>query len=196
VLVTYDEQREFLDIPSGKDKQLIEDLIAETVTLFEKEVGRSAAPYVGAQTGRVEIHQASAGSNTLTLDYPIATVTSIVVGRDVALPDETILPADPTTVVWRAGERELVRVDGGYWRRWSPAWVKVVYNTLADQPADVKLAVKRVTAAIYRQRGAEGLSTAARGSLSVSVTAGFAMIADNDPIWNFAVRNHRRGWFR
>jgi hypothetical protein len=195
-LVTYDEQQQYLDIPVGADKELIEDLIAETQALFEKEAGRSHAPFGAAQTGRIEIHPGDAGSSILTLDYPIATITSIGVGRDVAVPDETITPADTTTVVWTVGSRELYRVDGGYWRGWYPTWVKVVYNTVADQPADAKLAVKRLVAGVYNQRGAEGLSTAQRGSRSLSVTAGFAMLADKDPLWQMAVAAHRRGWFR
>ena len=194
-LVEYDEMYTFLDVPNGTNPELVEPLVDEVTALFEKECGRSAAPFGPAQTGRIEIHQAGAGSTVLTLDYPIASITSIVSGRDVALPDETILPSDAATVVWQVGSRELYRVGGGYWQRWTPTWVKVVYNTQADQPGDVKLAIKRVVAGIYNQRGAEGLATVSRGSRSQSITAGFTMFADTDPVWQAALAS-RRAWFR
>src|SRR5215210_3110820 len=129
MLVTYDEQAEFLGLKPGTDKQLLEDLLVETQAFFEKAVGRSSVPY-GLALTRTEIHEGGQWSSVLTLDYPIATVTSIGVGRDVAFPDETITPSNTSMVVWQAGNRDLIRVDGGYWRGWSPSWVKVVYNTL------------------------------------------------------------------
>src|SRR5215216_1663734 len=99
-LVTYDEQIQFLGLAEGTDEDLIGSLLEETQALFERETGRSLAPFGVAQTGRTEIHAVGGGSTVLTLDYPIASVTSIVSGRDVALPDETILPTDTTTVVY------------------------------------------------------------------------------------------------
>jgi hypothetical protein len=192
-LVTYDEQADFLDIPAGTDKELIEDLLAQTTALFEKQVGRTSAPFGPAQTGRIEIHQGDPGSAVLTLDYPIASITSIGVGRDVALPDETITPSDTSMVVWQVGQPEIARVDGGYWHRWYPTWVKVVYNTQEYYPADVKLAVKRMVATIYQHRGKEGYTALTRGSRSWSMGGGSGM---SDVFWEGAVANHRKAWVR
>jgi hypothetical protein len=192
-LVTYDEQADFLDIPAGTDKELIEDLLAQTTALFERETGRSNAPFSAAITGRTEIHEGSAGSSVLTLDYPIASVTSIGVGRDVSLPDEVLLPTDPSLVVWRVGERDLIRTDGGVWRRFRQRWVKVVYNTQEYYPADVKLAVKRMVATIYQHRGKEGYTALTRGSRSWSMGGGSGM---SDVFWEGAVANHRKAWVR
>lgn len=191
-LVTYDEQRLFLDLPAGTDQTVIQDLLTETITLFEKEVGRTTAPFSAALTARTEIHQPSEGSRILTLDYPIASVTSIALGRDVNAPDETILPGDATTVVWQAGDRDLIRVDGSYWRGWYPRWVKVVYNTQDDQPADAKLAVKRMVATVYQGRGKEGFTSFTHGSRSWTI----AEATEQDMVWQKAVNAHRRGWFR
>lgn len=191
-LVTYDEAAEFLGVPSGTDKQLIEDLLAQTTALFENEVGRSNAPYGAAQTGRTEIIEASPGSSIITLDYPIASITSIVSGRDVAFPDETITPSDTSTVIWQVGSRTLARVDGGYWNRWTPTWVKVVYNTQAYQPADVKLAIKQKVAEIYLHRDKLGFSSVTRGARSWSM----AETAGVSSAWDKTISAHRRGWVR
>ena len=191
-LVDYDEQVSFLDLPSGTDKELIEDLLVQTTALFEKECGRSSAPFSGALTGRVEIQEALSGSGVLTLDYPIATVTSIASGVDVATPDELLSAPFTGSVIYQVGSRDLIRVDGGVWRRFSPRWVKVTYNTLADYPADAKLAVKRMVAQVYHGRGKEGFASVTRGSRSWSI----ADSASEDRFWLGAVNNHRRAWLR
>ena len=192
-LVTYDEQWAFLGLGSHEDKALIEDLLVQTTALFEKECGRGTAPFSAAQTGRIEIHEGSTGSAVLTLDYPIAAVTSIVSGLDVLTPDETFSPPLASQVAWQVGSRDLVRVDGGVWRRWTPRWVKVVYNTQDDWPADVKLAVKRMVANVYMGRDKLGFTSITRWAKSWTMAQ---TQATEDVFWQGAVANHRRAWLR
>jgi len=193
-LVLYEEACEFLDLEPGTDSVLLTGLIAEATSLFEKACGRDTAPFGAPITGRVEIKEADPGSRTLWLDYPIASITSIVSGQNVAAPDETITPADTTQVVWYAGNRSIIRTDGGMWRRWSPRWVKVVYNTLDDRPGDAKIAIKRRVAALYGQRGKEGFTSVTRGARSWTI--GTSAQAEEDVIWRDAVQNHSRSWVR
>jgi hypothetical protein len=186
-LVEYEEARDFLELDDDSDIELIESLIASVTSLFEKECGREAAPFSAALTARTEIIEAEPGARRIWLDYPIASIASIVLGRDVNAPDETLTPADATQVVWRVGSRYLMRTDGGVWRRDYPRWVKVVYNTLADFPDDVKLAVKRVVATIYQARGKEGFTSVTRGSRSWTMAE---QAAQQDEFWQSALRNH------
>ena len=193
-LVTYGELCDFLGIEFGTDRKYLEPLLAKTTALFEKACGRSSAPFtLTGLTARTEILRADPWSTMLSLDYPIATITSIAVGRDVAAPDETLLPADATSVVWLAGGRDITRTDGGYWGRTSPVWVKVVYDTQAYAPEDAKLAIERSIARLYNERGKEGFSQVTRGSRSWSMAD---PVSEADDTWREAVQNHSRGWVR
>ena len=194
-LVELEEACRFLGIDEGTADDLIEELLASVQSLFEKEVGRSLAPYGTAQTARTEIHEGHINSSVLTLDYPISTVTSIGLGLDVAVPDETLIPASAASVVWRVGGRDLIRTDGGVWRRTLPRWVKVVYNTLADQPNDVKLAIKRMVATLYNARTHEGFTSETRGARSWTMAQGIGT-GTRDAFWEQAVANHRLAWLR
>jgi hypothetical protein len=158
----------------GED--LLTQLLDAAEALFEAETGRGDVPFAAAATGRVEILEARR-SRRLWLDYPIATVTAIALGADVSTPSETLAPADATKVVWRAGERGIVRVDGGLWSTTcrpfeaAPSFVKVTYNTQDDLPDDAKAAVLRLAAAMYGQRtGAspKGLASETLDNYSVS----------------------------
>jgi hypothetical protein len=156
-------------------------------------VGRSNAPFGTALTARTEVHQGDSGSAVLTLDYPIASITSIGIGRSVTVPDETIIPTDTNAVLWQPGTRDLIRVDGGYWRGWyHPTWVQVVYNTQDYQPDDVKLAIKQKVALIYQGRGKEGFSSVTRGSRSWTM----ADPASQGTEWDRAINNYRSSWVR
>ena len=132
------------------------------------------------------------GSSLLMLDYPIAALTSVVLGFSSASPVETLTVADPYSVVFAVGERSLERTDGGVFGEYGkPRCVHVTYNTQADLPTDVALAVKRVVAQIYRQRGSEDAKTESVGGYSRVL----ADLAATDPIWLQAVQRHARGVF-
>lgn len=193
-LVDVEEAQRFLGVTAGTDDDLIGELLASVQSLFENEVGRALAPFSAAQTGYTEILSGGSWSTVLTLAYPIAAVTSVVLGLDVSAPTETLIPASASSVVWRVGGRDLIRTDGGYWRKTSPKYVKVVYNTQADQPTDVKLAIKRQVARIYNEQGKEGFSSITRGARSWTMADSSTAAAD--PFWAAAVNNHRAAWVR
>jgi len=191
-LVTYDEAADYLGLLPGTDKQLITDLISQAQALFENQVGRVSAPFGPALPGRIEIHQGDPGSALLQLDYPIDTITSIGIGIDVNSPDVAITPSDTSTVVWEQGGRSLVRTDGGYWNHWAPTWVRVVYDTMDDRPADVKAAILSRVDRIYSLRGKQGFSSITRGAKSWTM----APADQEDPTWEAAVSAHGRAWFK
>lgn len=184
MLVEYDEQRLFLDLEDTVDEVLIGEMLDGVTELFEKECGRERAPFRKEQTGRIELQLMRPGAYALYLDYPIKAVTSIELGRNPAAPDETLDPAVAVTIDGRI----LLRTDGGLWEAgspllsfsrggpWPPAsigvspgpsrvpgYVRVIYDTGADQPRDAKLAVMRATAMMYDQRGSEGAKSEGRG---------------------------------
>jgi hypothetical protein len=193
-LVNLPDLYDFLGLEYGTDIKFFEPTLAQVTTLFEKACGRERAPFGGPFTNRAEIVRADPWSSLVYLDYPIDTITSIGVGLDVSAPDETLTPGSATSVVWVAGSREIMRTDGGYWGRSSPRWVKVVYNTLAHQPDDAKLAVMRRVARIYNERGKEGFSSILRGARQWTMSGREGGFQESE--WNDAVRNHSGPWVR
>ena len=193
-LVEYEAQCEFMGIPVGTDMELILGLLSSTQALFEKGCGREGAPFGPAIAARTEIRQGDPGASRFYLDYPIASVTSIAVGVNIAVPDETITPTDTTKVIWQVGDRYITRVDGSVWRRGSDRWVKVVYATQADQPEDVGLEIMKMVAKIYQHRGKEGFTSVTRGSRSWTKSAESAASQDRD--WQTAIDSYSRSWVR
>lgn len=179
--------------------ELAEDLLTSLLdgaeSLFEADTGRSAIPFLAAQSGRVEIRDGSR-SRKLWLDYPVSAVTAAVIGVDVASPDVTLTVADARSIVWRVGKRELVRTDGGCWQSGCPSFVKVTYNAQADLPEDAKAAVLRLAAAMWGQRSTLTAGVASETLDNYSVTyvtqSAFAEVARQDPAWAIAVSRHRR----
>lgn len=202
-LVEYEEQRLYMALSAGQDEALLGDLLSATTRVFEKSVGRELCPYGKAQLGRAEVIDPIAGSRKLWLDYPIQQVTAIALGRDVNAPDETLSPTDAARVVWRVGQRIITRTDGGVWRsgyygdrtggaQWrgaSPRWVKVTYDTQADLPRDVKLAVMQVTATIWRTKGTGVIKSWSLGDESQTIE----IAAAQDLSWVAAIRENSRG---
>jgi hypothetical protein len=153
---------------------------------FERECGRSAVPFVAAQSARAEIRDGT-GTNMVFLDYGITTLTSITLGYDHTDPVETLTIPD---LLYAAGERRVVRLDGYFGCFGAPRYVKVTYDAAADLPADAKLAVLTGAAALYSRRGEEGVKSETAGPYSITYrdqeTVGLS------PIWRAAVANHAR----
>lgn len=140
-------------------------------------------------------------------------VTSIKLGRSFATPDETLDPTDPEQVMYKVGGTELLRTDGGYWDRstggllsWAaggrmnegltpngpPTMVQVVYTTQDFRPPEAQLAVVLAVAALYNQRGNEGLKSESLGQYSYTLAN---LTAEEGPVgkaWRDAVEAHRR----
>jgi hypothetical protein len=191
VLVTADDLQAHLGLGAEADQELLQGLADAVEAMFLQACGRAARPFLAAaENGRVELHDGT-GSGSLWLDYPAASaaaVTSLTIGADHDDPDET-LTADDLVVV--TGSREVRRLDGcwgaGFGALDAPARVRVTYDAAAEAPVDAKLAITRVAAAIYLQRGSEG----ARSERTGAVQTDWAAIAAGDPVWQAAVAAHR-----
>lgn len=188
-LVSLPEARSFLGNPPTEDDALIEALLNDTEGLLESHCNRSERPFSPVIASRTEVRDGT-GSAYLFLDYPIGDVTSIKLGYDAIDPDETLDPDDLEVVTWAVGSRRIARVDGGKFGCADRSrYVHITYATQADLPEMAKLAVKRVTALIYRQRGAEDATEENIGGYS-RVLAKFGRdFMGDDPIWKLAVQS-------
>jgi hypothetical protein len=191
VLVTLAEFETFLGGTVAAESTLRQALLDDVEAMFVAECGRQHAPFSAALTNRTEKQKAT-GSPTLVLDYPVADLDAVVLGFNSGSPDETLDPDDTDELIWEVGKHTVTRVDGGRFGRFGdPAYCHVTYDTVADLPDDASLAVKRVAAAVYRQRGSEDASSETIGGQAVSL----ASVAASDPVWVAAVANHRRSAF-
>jgi hypothetical protein len=185
-LVTPTAMREYLGDPNA-DTGLLQALLDETEGWLLTACNREARPFQGPKTARVERHDGT-GSPVLRLDYAIKALTSVLLGYDAAVPDETLVVNDQTKLVWAAGTDRLVRVDGGaFGRRGQPNYAQVTYDTAEDRPALAAAAVKSVAAARWRRRGSEEAQSERIGGYS----AEYAPIATSDPVWQAAVAAFR-----
>jgi hypothetical protein len=174
------------DAPTGQDLllQLVLDAAEE---LLEAECGRHSRPFQAAEPARVEIRDGTGGP-ILFLDYPIETITSILIGADPTDPDETLDPADRAVVSWRAGRARIVRVDGGVWGcRGAPNVLQVTYDAQDDLPTRAGVAIQRVAAATVRRLGAEEL----RAERTSTFSRDFITDHQDDPFWQLTVRGLR-----
>lgn len=189
VLVSLAEMQRFLgDVPSSDDT-LIQELLDETENLFLGECNRRDRPFIATAdtVARTEVHDGT-GTRILTLHYPIAASglsTDITLGLDTSDPDDTLEYDDVETLVWVAGSRTIERTDGGIWGyRGVPRYVHVTYKAAADVPESAALGIKRVVAALYRQRGSEDASRESLSGYSRDVAN-----AMDDPMWKRAIAN-------
>lgn len=191
-LVTETEVIEHLGIAPAAWTPALDRLRLGTIGLFERLCDRAHAPFSDAIATRMETHDGT-GAPELWLDYPVASLTSLLIGRNPASPDETLNVASLEVLSFRVGERSLVRVDGGTFGAFdAPRVVHITYSTQDDLPVDAKVAVLRVIAQVYRQRGAE--------DAAIENAAGYARtmadLAAKDGVWLAAVQQHKRGVFR
>jgi hypothetical protein len=187
VLVTLQQLKDYLGETDAQNDEVLRVILDETEALFLRKCGRSAVPFSAAQTARVE-KQRGTESAVLHLDYPIAALTSVVLGFDTAAPDETLTVADKKVLIYEVGKAHLTRVDGGAWGRFgAPAYVHVTYNAQAELPEDAALAVMLRAAGIFRQRSFEGMESETVGGQQATIAK-----LDQDPGWLAAIENHRR----
>jgi hypothetical protein len=183
-LVTLTEAKVYLGPTDAADDALLQTLIDAVIALLAEQCGRASAPWTTTGlTARTEILDGT-GTPVLWLDYPATTVTTIAIGFNPSTPDETLDASDATKVSWVAGSAQVVRVDGGVFACYGDRRrVRVTYDTQADAPVEAKLAVNRVVAALYQQRGAEDATTERTGTTEVQL----AQIADSDAVWQQVV---------
>ena len=183
-LVTLNEAKDWMRVTDATEDTELQDVLDSLEDTFEEETNRLDIPFRAAQTARLEVRDGT-GSKRLWLDYPISTVTTIELGRDSADRDDTLDPTDVDEVVFKVGDRRISRTDGGIWgKRDNPLYVNVTYDAQADLPRMAKNAIIRLTAAFWRQRGVEGLST--RKLLDGS--ASMLKLFDETPEWGRAVK--------
>jgi hypothetical protein len=181
--------KDFLGVESVADDDVLDALLDAVEEAFERDAGRGARPFRAAQLGRAEERNGT-GDDLLYLDYAITTLTSIDLGPDPDDPLESLDPDDVAVVAWRAGERWIRRVDGGIWGcRDEPNAVRITYDAAADLPLSPALAIKRVAAAIYRQRGSEDATSEQTSTYIRSLK--FDNASSSDIIWDLALRPYR-----
>lgn len=170
---------------AGADQ--VVELAGQVEALLLAQCRRTGRPFQAAASGRVE-RKDGTGGTSCWLDYPVAALTSVLLGYNPADPIETLAVADPAVLVWQVGRKRLTRVDGGSFGAFgAPLYVQVTYDAAADLPTDAALAVLRVTAAIWRQRGAEDVSAERVGGYSAELEK----VAEGDPVWQMAVQQYR-----
>lgn len=213
-LVSLADLWQHLQLAEGTDAPLFQKLIAGYTAEINRACDRSAAPFSDALTGRVEVLEGVQGYR-LSLDYPIASVAAIKLGRNFAQPDATLDPTDANQVMFEVGGRTLVRSDGNYWdssigdvlswarggpltpeagRRGPPTRVQITYTTQDFRPAEVQKAVIMAVAAAYTQQGSDGVKSESLGNYSYTL----ASLSDGSPLgttWQTAVDLHRRVTF-
>ena len=187
-LVSVANLKTFLEISGSGDDTLFGALLDHAEGLFESETGRKDTPFIAASTARSEVKDGT-GSAELYLDYSISAITSISLGFDSSNFVETLTPGDPDQVVWGAGSRRIMRVDGGIFGRVGrPRYLTIVYDFQADLPEEAQLAIKRVVAQIYRQRGSEDATRERIGGYMRALSN----LAQTDPLWRRAVEGNTR----
>lgn len=150
----------FLGITGNADDALLEQLSEGLEGLLERETGR-----VFAAGMSVTETQNGTGRRVLYSDRPVSSLTSVVIGQNPSIPDETLV-VGPTVVVTDAKlPRRLVRVDGGVFPR-GIANVRLVYDSADNLPADCRLALQEAIALVYRRRGSEDAAIEATGTFS------------------------------
>lgn len=168
------------------DTPVLDRVITQVESLFLSQANRRERPFQAAQSARVEVHDGT-GTGLLVLDYPIAALTSVLLGPDATAPAETLTVADVNVLRFAPGKATLYRVDGGTFRQnGEPRVVHVTYNAAADLPADAALAIQNVAVSIWRRRGSEDVTSDRLGGFS----ADYLSIAQADPLWQLALKAH------
>lgn len=162
-------------------------LVDDVETLFLGACGRAERPFGAIELAKVEDFD-GVGRATLFLERRISVLTSVTLGYDVALPELELDVADQTVLNWKVGSARLVRLDGHFGCTWQPNFVHVTYDAADELPRDAALAITRVVASIWRRRGSEDVTAERVGPYDAT----FVATAEAEPLWQMAVRAHRR----
>ena len=176
---------EFLGVEDAQEIPVLERIIDGVEALFLVQANRRERPFQAAQAGRVDVLDGT-GSPVLVLDYPVTSLTSVLIGADPLAPVESLAVADVQVLRYRVNRATLTRIGGTFGTRADPRVVHVTYNAAADLPEEVRLAVLSVTAAVYRRRGSEDASSERVGGYATDLAA----VAKSDPLWQMALSAH------
>lgn len=162
-------------------------LIDDVEAMFLADCGRPERAFAAADVARVEVHDGT-GTGYLFLQRNVMALTSVVLGLDTAVPDDTLDVADKTELAWQVGSNRLVRTDGGIFGYLCvPDYVHVTYSASVELPRDAALAVTQATAMLWRRMGSEEATSERIGPYS----ADFAKLLRHEPLWAAAVSHHR-----
>lgn len=177
-----------LGVTGTTDDALYEQIIDQVQAIFEAVCNRGERPFVGAQSTRTDVFDGS-GSAELFLPYAITTLTSVVIGADVTVPDETLDVSDKSVLRYAAGRNRLARVDGGtFGTEGDPRVVHVTYAAAADLPKAAKAAVLAGAKLVVNRLGSEGVSAERIGAYSVDYASAAGQDMAADPIWKLGVQ--------
>ena len=186
VLVPVSEAMDYLGVEDAQEIPIVEQLVDQVEALFLTQCGRRERPFQAAESARLEVHDGT-GTPLLYLQYPIVSLTSILIGPNVASPVEALTIGSVDVLRYATGRTRLHRVDGGtFGTAGDPRVVHVTYDAQADLPLDAQIAILRVMAAVYRRRGSEEAGAERMGGFS----ADFADTAESDPVWKAALAAH------
>lgn len=190
-LVALTEAIEAVDDPTAS-ASVVQMLLDQAEALFEAACGRQHRPFSDVLTARAEVHDGS-GRAELFLDYPVGTLTSVILGIDTTNPDETLVVSGSSRNVYvdpRVPVR-LIRTDGDFGTEGDPLTVHVTYTTAADLPESARAAVLRATRLLY-EAASVGVASERLGGYAVEAFDGsIADALEQDPIWALAVAAHR-----
>ena len=190
-LVSYAELEAYLQLPDNSNETAITALLENVEGSLEESCDRVDLPFQAAAAGRTEWHDGT-GTKRLRTFYPIATLTSITLGRDSSSPDETLDVSKVNVVSFSTGESiptRITRTDGGkFGAHRSPRFILVTYDAGAFLPNLAKTAVKRVAGGYVRQFGTEGF----KSFRLLDSSGSLEKLMASTPEWNQAVERYRR----
>ena len=163
---------DWLAIPGNEavDPDIASALLDQVEAMLVAACNRTERPWRAGEEGIEESFDGT-GRNTLFVGYPVADLTSVILGYDVDVPDETLDPDDKTELIWKVGSDRLTRVDGGHFgcRGW-PTYVHVTYDSQDDLPDLARKAVADGASAVYH-RGAVAVTSERLGAWSADYSA-------------------------
>lgn len=189
-LCTGADVSQYLGLSPSQDSDLIQKMIDRLDRLIATLTGQL---YLKATTNTPVTAELSNGTGRIWTwaQRPIATLTTVLIGQNLAIPDETLTVADPTVIVVDPKRpRRIQRTDGSIF----PAAlrnVSISYIPADNVPADIAMALIEGVAFLYRRRGSEDAK-----SESIS---GFSHTLQNElrecPAWMAVIDRKRKPAF-
>ena len=181
------DESEFLaSLGNPEPSDLTTAALDSAEAMFEAECGRV---FFGPKNARVEVHDGT-GSYLLYLEFPVNALTSVKLGYNPSLPDETLPVNDKSLLNWAVGSDRLMRLDGRFgWFR-QPNYVQVTYDSQSNITDSARAAVKAAGKLIYN--GALGGTGERVGAYSVDQAGGILKTAlETNDVWQIGVAANR-----
>lgn len=191
-MIEVEELKEYLGVTGTADDVLLHILEVSAVDWFESQADR----YFGPEANVTEIKPGS-GTRRLWLgEKPVTTPSAVF---EVQVPGDTpvpILSTDTDGWEFRNGGDEgwLIRKNGCVWTKGYEYLIDYSQGyTAGNEPADVRLAITRLVAAMYRQERAENAAMKSESIDNYSYTrADFDQVVESDPFITRTLLRWRR----